>query len=407
LAAPSNFLYGQPMIVFWIAAALLSALAAALVLHRAALLARRPAADPTVEVYRRQLGEIDDLADRGLLAEGERRLARAEAARRLLGAADEAQARAREPAVSRPVRLWVLAVAVAGPLLALGLYAALGSPGLPDQPFAARLAQWRAVADPSQLTAPQLVAVLQDVVKRRPADVEGRLLLARTQAVAGDLPGAVQSLKTASRIAPGDADVWAALGEALVEQGQGNETPAAVDAFHKALAIDPQAAAPRYHLGRAKLMTGDLNGGLADWRALVPLLSSAEQKQTLQQQIDETQKAGRLVESQPAPQPAQAQAEAQPAAAGPTADQVAAAQQAQAGASPASQRAYIQSMVDAMAAKLRAHPHDAQGWALLIHSYGVLGETDKRAQARAQARALFKGDAAALKAIDEAQSGAP
>jgi len=39
-------------------------------------------------VYRRALAEIDDLADRELIAEDERRAARTEAARRLITAAD-------------------------------------------------------------------------------------------------------------------------------------------------------------------------------------------------------------------------------------------------------------------------------------------------------------------------------
>ena len=59
------------MITFSIAAVLLSALAAVLILQRASGAARRTDADPTLAVYRRQLSEIDDLAERGLLAEGE------------------------------------------------------------------------------------------------------------------------------------------------------------------------------------------------------------------------------------------------------------------------------------------------------------------------------------------------
>ena len=75
------------MIVFWVAAALLSVAVAVLIVLRAARAADRlPAVDPTLAVYRRQLSEIDDLADRGLLAQTERRSARTEAARRLLTA---------------------------------------------------------------------------------------------------------------------------------------------------------------------------------------------------------------------------------------------------------------------------------------------------------------------------------
>ncbi len=393
------------MIEFWIAAAVLSAIAAALVLYRAAQLARRPQADPTVNVYRRQLSEIDELADRGLLADSERRSARAEAARRLLTAADEAKAGGAAPSASRAVRLWVILAAIAAPLAAGGLYLWRGSPGAPDQPFAERLQAWRAAPDPTQLPPAQVAAVIRDVLKTRPDDEQGRLLLARAQAASGDLPSAVQSLRTATRLAPNDAEAWGTLGEALVEQAQGQETPAAVEAFSKAVALNPQAASARYHLGRAKIMGGDLKGGLDDWRALAALLPSADAVAALQAQIAATQKAGRLVDNLPS-QEQQAQADQAPAA-GPSQSQVQAAEQAQAGAAPADRRAFIQSMVEQMAAKLKADPHNLQGWVLLIRSYGVLGESDKQAQAQAQARALFKGDAAAQKAIDSAPDAAP
>lgn len=77
------------MIGFWVAAAFLAAGAAALMLARAAQSARlTSSADPQIEVYRRAIGEIDEMADRDLLAPDERRQLRAEAARRLIGASD-------------------------------------------------------------------------------------------------------------------------------------------------------------------------------------------------------------------------------------------------------------------------------------------------------------------------------
>jgi cytochrome c-type biogenesis protein CcmH len=396
------------MIVFWIAAAVLSALAALLVLYRAARLARLPAGDPTLEVYRRQLDEIDDLAERGLLADSERRAARAEAARRLLSAADPSQQVAVAAADGKFVRAWVVLGAVAAPLAALGLYLALGSPGLPDQPFAARLAAWRNVADPRQLTPGQLVAVLEEAVKRQPDDPQGRLLLARVQAAAGGLPAAAQTLKTAARLAPGRAEIWAALGEVLVQQAQGQETADAVDAFRRALALDPQAASARYHLGRAKIMSGDVQGGLNDWRALAATLSTPEDVQALNAQIEATQRAGRLMEPDAAQQQqAQPESPAEPAGPGPSSDQVQAAQQALAGAAPADQRAFIQSMVDGLAAKLKADPGDWRSWALLVHSYGVLGQADRQADAYAQAAKRFAADPVAMKALDEARAPGP
>jgi cytochrome c-type biogenesis protein CcmH len=396
------------MIVFWIAAAILSACAAVLVLYRAARLARLPEGDPTVEVYRRQLGEIDDLAERGLLADNERRVARAEAARRLLSAADSSRrAVAAKTADPKFVRACVVLGAVAAPLAALSLYIALGSPGLPDQPFAARLTAWRTVADPRLLTADQLMAVLEDAVKRRPDDPQGRLLLARVQAETGRLPAAAQTLKTAARLAPARADIWAALGEILVEQAGGQETADAVDAFGRALALDPEAAAARYHLARAKIVSGDVQGGLNGWRALAATLSAPEEIQALNAQIAATQRAGRLMEPDDAQPQAQAESQTQPAGPGPSADQVQAAQQALAGAAPADQQAFIKSMVDRLATKLKAEPQDWRGWAQLVHAYGVLGETDRQAEAYAQAAKRFKADSVAMKALDQARAPGP
>ena len=78
------------MLLFWIAAVLLSAAAAALIVRYSAREAQGGAVDPAAAVYRRQLDEIDELAGRGLLIEDERKAAHAEAARRLISAADMA-----------------------------------------------------------------------------------------------------------------------------------------------------------------------------------------------------------------------------------------------------------------------------------------------------------------------------
>jgi len=72
----------------------------------------------------------------------------------------------------------------------------------------------------------------------------------------------------------------------------------------------------------------------------------------------------------------------------------------QAAAAPAEgqqQAAFIQSMVDRLATRLKSQPDDPQGWARLIRAYGVLGQTDKRDAAIAQARRQFKDRPDALK----------
>ena len=106
------------MIGFWITAALLSAAASYVVVSRAARLETQNegAEDPSLEVYRRQLREMDDLADRGLLTDEDHRSAKTEAARRLLGAAAQASA----PVKAAPLaRRLVFIVAAVLPLMAV------------------------------------------------------------------------------------------------------------------------------------------------------------------------------------------------------------------------------------------------------------------------------------------------
>jgi cytochrome c-type biogenesis protein CcmH len=372
------------MIIFSIAAVLLSALAGALILQRAAAAARRQDSDPTLAVYRRQLTEIDDLADRGLLAPGELRAARAEASRRLLNAAQAAQP-APTPGVSRNMRLAVLAGAVAAPVLAAVLYLSLGAPGVPDQPFARRLDGWKAMSrtDPGQLDAAQMAAVLETIVKDRPRDAEPLTYLARAQAAAGNPAAAAVSLRKAIRLEPKDPDLYVDLGVIQNTAGQGEETVDAQASFRQALALDPRNATARYHLARARIASGDLEGGLNDWRALLAEVPpQAPGRAALAQEIDGTAKAGHLL-AQAAPQ-----GQPESAAAAPQGDQ----------------KAFIESMVARMAEHLRAEPGDIGGWARLIRSYAVLGEPDKMQAALDQARKIFKGQPDALKTIDNAMN---
>ena len=43
----------------------------------------------------------------------------------------------------------------------------------------------------------------------------------------------------------------------------------------------------------------------------------------------------------------------------------------------------------------------------MVHAYGVLGETDRQAEAYAQAAKRFKADSVAMKALDQARAPGP
>lgn len=338
--------------LFWIVAGMLAAGAAALVSFRAAAAARAVGAgeDPALEVYRRQLSELDDLAARGLLGPGEHRAAFAEAGRRLLAQSDRA---APEETGGRSTRVLVLAGLAASLLLAGGLYFVLGSPGAPDRPYAARMAAWR-TGDPTKLSAGEMAAVLKALVAQRPNDPQAFEYLARARLASGDPVGAAEALRRAIRLAPNSADLYAMLGEALADAGDGVTPPEANAAFGAALKLDPQNMAARFFLARAKVEAGDTAGGVADWRAMAAALAPTDgRRQMLQAEIAKATTGSQA--------------------------------QAIASASAPEQAEFIKAMVSGLDARLKAKPDDPDGWARLVRAYGVLG--DKAAQAGALDRA--------------------
>ncbi|MDB5455283.1 MAG: ccmI [Caulobacter sp.] len=356
------------MIAFWIAAAGLSAATAALVLRGAARAVAVAGEDVGVAVHRRQLAEIDDLAQRGLLAETELRAARTEAGRRLLAAADHADV---WPTEGPRGRRLALAVAAVIPLLAVGVYLFVGAPGTPDEPYLRRVAQWRA-SDLTQLDPPRIAAVLEGVARQRPTDPQPLKFLARARLAGGDAAGAEEALRKAVRLAPQRADLWVALGETFVVEGDGQVGTDAQLAFREALKRDPADPSARYHLAKAQIADGRLADGLAAWRALLASLPPASPAAAaLSQEVARVERQGGLAAG---PSPAEA----------------------------AATSGMIQGMVDGLAARLAADPNDPEGWVRLVRAYAVLGDAAKRDAALASASARYRDQPKLLAALRQA-----
>ena len=67
----------------------------------------------------------------------------------------------------------------------------------------------------------------------------------------------------------------------------------------------------------------------------------------------------------------------------------------------------IQGMVDTLAARLKANPDDPDGWVRLVRAYTVLGETDKRDAALAEARRRYAGQPKVAGELDAALHAPP
>jgi len=360
------------MIAFWVAAGLISAATAILILYRAASAAGRPQADVTGLFYRRQLAEIADLADRGLIGEADRKGAEAEAGRRLLTAADAPHAEWSAGGSRAPV----LAAAILAPAIAVALYLAVGAPGVADQPFAKRLAAWRKES-PQALSAPQMAAVLQALVKERPNDPDGYRFLALAEGASDDPAQAVQALKRGLRVAPERTDLWEMLGEALVFESGGKVTPEAEDAFAQVLKRDPGNIAVRFELAQAQVLKGDKAGGLAAFHALLAALPPGDPRAA------PINAAIAQAEGVAAPPPA--------APPGLSADQLTA----------------VRGMVQGLADRLKTNPEDSEGWVRLVRAYAVLGDAAKRDAALKSARQRYAAKPDILAQLKEAAAAAP
>lgn len=359
------------MIVFWIAVGVMSAAVAGFILRRAARAAAAVGADAdsTLPLYQRQLSEIEDLADRGLIAADERRSAHAEAARRLLSAAESAGPAWTVSSTARPL---LLALAVVGPVAALGLYLGFGSPGYGDQPYAQRLEQWRA-APPTQLDAPRMAAVLRSVTAERPADPEPYRFLAIAEMASGDAPAAARALREALRLAPERSDLWESLGESLMMAAEGEVTPQAAAAFQRALERDPKAATARFHLARGQIEAGEVEAGLAQWRALLADLPAADPRRAVLQAAITDVAAG---PREPAPSAAIGAPE-------------------------------IAAMVEGLAARLAVEPDDPEGWVRLVRSDAVRGDVARRDAALTQAKARYADNPQILRELAQAAAAEP
>lgn len=95
------------------------------------------------------------------------------------------------------------------------------------------------------------------------------LVLADGLARNGQYGAAAQVLGKAVRANPDDADLWIALGNALVGHGDGMINPAAEFAFRKAAAVSPNHPGPLFFRGLALAQSGRLPEARAVWAELL------------------------------------------------------------------------------------------------------------------------------------------
>ncbi len=343
--------------VFWIVAALLTLAASLAVL--APLARRAPAGGEgshDLEVYKDQLAEVDRDAGRGLIQPAEAEEAKTEIARRILrlGNADEAGGKT-SPARRSAAAIGMAAV-LAVPLVSWGLYLSLGSPDLPSQPLAERLAR-----NPADSSIDELVARAEAHLAANPDDGRGWDVLAPIYLRMGRAEDAVAAYTRALRLQGDSAGRQAGLGEAVVSAAGGVVSVEAQQAFERALALEPGQPKARFYLAMGLAQDGKSDEAAAGWHSMVAdLPADSPWRRAAEQALSEVSAAT-----------------AEPAGPGPSKDEIAAA----AAMSDADRRQMIETMVAGLDEKLRANPKDAEGWRRLVRSYMVLGRRDDASDA--------------------------
>ena len=331
-----------------------------------------------VAVYRDQLDEIERDRTGGLIGDTEAEAARVEISRRLLAAADAAQATPlASNATSAALRRRAAAVASLAvlPIVAGGLYFWLGSPELASAP-----ALTQSDTAPARQSVESLVSQVEAHLERNPEDGHGWEVLAPVYMRLGRYSDSVNAWRNTLQLLGESAERDADLGEALTAEANGVVTAEANTAFVRAVTLDGTIVSARYYLGLAAEQDGQREKAAKIWRDLIGGAPAGAPW------VSDVRDALARVESNSAQPP------------GPTAAQVAAA----ADQPPEQQAAMIQSMVDRLAARLKQDGSDLDGWVRLVRSYKVLGEPEKARAAAADARQALAGDTAKLQQLNAA-----
>jgi cytochrome c-type biogenesis protein CcmH len=321
-------------------------------------------------VYKDQLSEIASDAASGLIREPEATAARVEIGRRLLAAASTEDAE-----IFTPRQTWRRAIAVVAfvmlPLMAIAIYAPLGSPRLPDFPLVER-SQTATAATPLD----KLVAQVEAHLETHPEDGRGWAVLAPVLGKLGRSDDAVQAYRNVIKYNGETAERRADLGEAMTMAANGIVTADAKTEFERAIAIDAAEVKARYYVGVAAEQDGRRAEAISIWRAM---LDSGPQDAPWRPLVQSA-----LVRvGAAAPQLSD--------------DNMASAK----GMTESDRNTMIRGMVERLATRLKDNADDVEGWLRLTRAYMVLGEPDKARSAVNDARQALARDGEHLRQLND------
>jgi cytochrome c-type biogenesis protein CcmH len=359
------------------------------------------AAGSDLAVYRDQLEEIERDRNERRIGPDEADAARVEVSRRLLAAANAANATPEAAGAGGRRRFaTVAAVGVVIPLIAVALYGALGSPELPGQPLASRAPNTEEALERSPIG--QLLARVEGHLAENPNDGRGWEVVAPVYMKLERYDDAAKARRQAILLLGETPARDVDLGEAITAAANGVISDEAKTAFDRAIKLDAENYKAQFYVGLAAEQDGNNEEASRIWRGLIAKApADAPWLVVVHQALErvDPQAAAAMAANPSAAMPNAVPRVAAPKAEpGPRPDDVAAA-----GAMTEAQRSeMIHSMVDRLASRLHENGSDLDGWLRLLRAYKVLGENAKAKEAIAEARAALANEPDKLRNLDAA-----
>jgi cytochrome c-type biogenesis protein CcmH len=240
-----------------------------------------------IAIYRDQLEELERDRVGGALAEADYATAREELQRRLLedGAADDAAP------VESGSRGTLIAIALAVPLLAGGLYAVLGNPAGLNPPAP----QHRVSPEEIDAMVAKLAARLE-----KEDNPQGWVMLARSYKMLGRYDEAGKAYARAGAFIDNEPALLADYADILVA-GSGTFAGKPRELIAKALKLDPDNAHARWLSGTAAFEARQYKQAVAEWERLLKQLEpGSEEAQSVEGSLAEARTMGGIAKPAPA-----------------------------------------------------------------------------------------------------------
>ena len=395
--------------IFWIVTAGMGLAVAALLVRALTRGSEQamPAEAFDLQVYRDQLAEIEREAERGVIPAEEAERLRTEVSRRILAADAKARKAGGKSETGRGALVLgalILILVMGG---GYGVYSQIGAPGFPDLPLEQRIASAQEAREnrPSQaeaeaslppappVNAPQdyteLVAKLREAVAERPGDLQGHVLLARSEAALGNYQAAYMALARVTEIKGQDATAkdFADLADMMILAAGGYVSPEAQAALEQALSRDPENGVARYYGGLMMVQTGRPDIAFRMWdRLLRESPADAPWVPPIRDQMEDLAfRAG--VQNYQMPEA--------PGARGPSQADIAAASEM----TLEERQEMIRGMVGQLSDRLATEGGTAEEWARLISSLMILGDVDQARAIWGEAQQVFAESPEALATV--------